>query len=282
MKKTILAAAVASAFTGAAFADDAAAPAAPYTLTANVGAVSDYLFRGISQSGGNPAIQGGVDFTHSSGIYLGTWMSSISWVGDTQHGTYPTEIDLYGGYRGTFADDYSYDVGLITYNYLGHGRDTTNTVSPWTAEAYGQLGWKFLSVKYSHTISPNFVGWGTTSTGSPAANVSSRNSHYLETNLAYDLGNGWGVSAHLGHQWVKGFDSGDASGINASYTDWNIGGTKDVGFGVVGLKYSDTNAQGQCITGSTPQAYCWGLANGSNSGYNAAKGTVIASFTKTF
>lgn len=281
MKKTILAAAVASAFAGVAFADDAA-PAAPYTLTANVGAVSDYLFRGISQSGGNPAVQGGVDFTHNSGIYLGTWMSSISWIGDTQGGSYPTEIDLYGGYRGTFADDYSYDVGLITYNYLGHGRNSAGSVSPWTAEAYGQLGWKFLSVKYSHTISPNFVGWGTTGAGS----VNSRNSHYLEANAAYDLGNGWGVSAHIGHQWVKGFGSGDAgtaaTGWMADYTDWNIGATKDVGFGVVGLKYSDTNAQGQCITGSTAQAYCWGTSNGSTAGYNAGKGTVVASFTKTF
>src|ERR1043165_6505878 len=60
----------------------AAPPAPDYTLTANVGLFSEYIFRGISQTGGKPAVQGGFDWTHSSGFYFGTWASNISWLED--------------------------------------------------------------------------------------------------------------------------------------------------------------------------------------------------------
>jgi len=270
MKKTILAAAVASAFTGAAFADDAAAPAAPYTLTANVGVVSDYLFRGITQSGHKPAIQGGVDFTHSSGLYVGTWLSSISWVHDNGYGNSPTEIDVYGGYRGTFADDYGYDVGLITYNYPGSSNAERNGLTkPFTAEVYGQLSWKFLSVKDSYTVSKNFVGFGLPASANGGSDLDSRGSNYIEANLAYDLGDGWGVSAHVGHQTIRNSGFSDPN-----YTDWNIGGTKDVGFGVVGLKYSGTNA-------NRFSGWNWG-GRDNNDAYDASRNVLLASFTKTF
>lgn len=269
MKKTLIAAAVAAACAAPAFAQEAA-PASEHTFTANVGVVSDYLFRGISQTKGNPAIQGGFDYSHSSGIYVGTWLSSISWVNDTQGGSTPTEMDVYGGYKSTFGDsDFGYDVGLITYNYPGSGRNTSAFVSPWTAEVYGALSWKFLSVKYSHVVSQNFVGWGVAGN----SDTYSKNSNYIELNAAYDLGDGWGVSAHVGHQKVKNNDSiSDPGGVNASYSDWNVGVSKDVGFGVVGLKYSDTNAD---TCGDAVAAYCW-------AGYNAAKGRALVSFTKTF
>lgn len=277
MKKTLIAAAVAAACAAPAFAQEAA-PASPHTLTANVGIVSDYLFRGISQTKGAPAIQGGVDYSHSSGFYAGTWLSSISWVGDTQTGSYPTEIDVYGGFKSTFGEsDFGYDVGLITYNYPGSGRNSTDYVAPDTAEVYGALSWKFLSLKYSHVVSSNFVGWGSTSTGvgtlTGTPDVSSKNSNYIELNAAYDLGDGWGISGHIGTQKVKNFDgAGSISGYDASYSDWNVGVTKDIGFGVVGLKYSDTNAD-NCGEGTG--AYCW-------AGYSAAKGRALVSFTKTF
>lgn len=269
MKKTLIAAAAVAvcAASGAAYAEE---PASPYTLSANVGVVSDYLFRGISQSKGAPAIQGGFDLTHESGLYVGTWLSSISWVSDTQGGSYPTEIDVYGGFRNNITEDVGYDVGVVTYNYPGSGRDSSAYVSPWTAEVYGSLSWKFLSVKYSHVVSQNFVGWGTAGD----SNTYSKNSNYIELNAAYDLGEGWGVSAHVGHQKVKNWNSdSSAGGLDASYSDWNVGVTKDVGFGVVGLKYSDTNAKGDCSPSA--QAYCW-------AGYDAGKGRAIVSFTKSF
>jgi len=62
------------------------APASPHTVTANVGLTSDYIFRGISQTSGNPAIQGGIDYAHSSGFYAGVWGSNISWISDFNAG----------------------------------------------------------------------------------------------------------------------------------------------------------------------------------------------------
>jgi len=77
-------AALAACATGTALAQTAAAPATPatpeHTLTANVGLYSEYIFRGIAQTGGKPAVQGGFDYAHSSGFYAGTWASNISWL----------------------------------------------------------------------------------------------------------------------------------------------------------------------------------------------------------
>lgn len=270
MKKTLIAAAVAGALVAPGVVLAQAAATSPHTFTANVGVVSDYLFRGISQTKGAPAIQGGFDYSHSSGLYAGTWLSSISWVGDTQGGSYPTEIDLYAGLKNAIGTtDFGYDVGVISYNYPGSGRNANSFVSPDTIEVYGALSWKFLTVKYSHVVSQNFVGWGTTGN----SRTFSKNSGYLELNAAYDLGNGWGVSGHIGAQEVEGNNGATSPGaVQASYTDWNVGVSKDIGFGVVGVKYSDTNSKG---CGDTAAAYCW--AN-----YSAGKGRGLVSFTKTF
>src|SRR5574340_378674 len=71
----------------------------PHKLSANVGMTSDYIFRGISQTGGDPAVQGGLDYTHSSGFYLGTWGSNVGWIEDYQgYGSGNVEIDLYGAW----------------------------------------------------------------------------------------------------------------------------------------------------------------------------------------
>lgn len=129
MRKTLIASAVATAFllptqsfaedAPAAAAPAAAAPASPFT--GNVMLASEYLYRGIAQTRGKPAIQGGFDYAHPSGFYVGTWGSSISWIGDT----YPAgtsaslELDIYGGYKGTITGDLGYDVGVLTYNYPG-------------------------------------------------------------------------------------------------------------------------------------------------------------------
>ena len=109
----------------AGLAQTTAAPAPPapdYTLTANVGLFSEYIFRGISQTAGKPAVQGGFDWGHSSGFYLGTWASNISWLED--FGAYTRsslEWDFYGGYKGNFpgSDDWTYDLGTIYYYYPG-------------------------------------------------------------------------------------------------------------------------------------------------------------------
>lgn len=229
----------------------------PHTLTGNLGLTTDYVFRGVSQTQGEPAIQGGFDYSHASGLYVGTWASNVEWVSTgvpAYKDNNSMEIDLYGGYRGS-AGDIGYDVGLITYYYPG---DETAATDPDTTEIYIGASWKTLSAKYSYVVSDHFVGW-TTSTGGKT-----RGSYYIELNGSYDLGNGWGVLGHVGYQDVKDND-------DASYTDWKIGVTKDVGFGVVTLAYTDTDAD--------TAAYTW--VSGTDS-EKVADGRVILSFAKTF
>lgn len=253
MKKSLIALALVGAFAAPAFAEDAPAPA----LTGNIGVVSNYVFRGISQSQNKPALQGGFDYAHSSGLYVGFWGSNIGWV---EAGGYKAnnslEADFYGGYKGSFADDFTFDVGAIKYYYPGS--TVPGKVTPDTIEGYAAIGWKFLTLKYSHTLSKYMVAWGD-------ENTSTRNSNYLDLAFNYDLGDGWGVNAHVGHQEIKHVAA-------ASYTDWKLGVTKDIGYGVVGLSYTDTDGEG---CGSTSGAYCW-------NGKDVAKAAAILSFTKTF
>jgi uncharacterized protein (TIGR02001 family) len=231
-----------------ALADEAASP-----LSANIGVTSDYLFRGISQTAHDPALQGGVDYANPNGLYLGVWGSNVSWVKDGGfENNSSLEGDLYGGYKGK-AGDFGYDVGAITYYYPGD--QIGGMPSPNTTELYLGGSWKFLSAKYSHAVSPNFIGWV-----NPVTGDNSRGSDYLELNANYDMGSGWGLIGHVGHQSVENYSAAD-------YTDYKLGVSKDVGFGVVSVAYSDTNAN------SAPYTVA---------GKNLADGRGILSFTKSF
>ncbi len=95
-----------------AFADDA--PASDFTISGNAALVTEYRFRGVDLSGGDIAVQGGVDVSHSSGFYVGTWGSSLD---EDTVGFGHTELDLYGGWSGDVADGISADVGAIYYAY---------------------------------------------------------------------------------------------------------------------------------------------------------------------
>ena len=246
-----------------ALADD---PAPPNPLTANIGLTTNYVFRGISQSQNGPAIQGGIDYAHPSGFYVGTWGSNVSWVSSHTVGAAAVpfknnnsmELDLYGGFRQSVGD-FGYDVGAIEYYYPGD--KISGVASPDTTEVYVSGSWKFLSLKYSHTVSSHFVGW----VGAQGQNT--RNSNYIEANANYDLGGGWGVLGHIGHQKIENLSVAD-------YTDWKVGATKDVGFGVFTLAYTDTNAD-------TP-TYTWATSAVDANSKKVADGHLFLSFTKTF
>ena len=112
MRKSLLALSAAATIGAPGFASaQQAATTPPYTFTGNVSLASEYLYRGIAQTRGKPAVQGGFDFAHSSGFYLGTWGSNISWISDSVPGASASmEWDVYGGYKGSFAKDFGYDV----------------------------------------------------------------------------------------------------------------------------------------------------------------------------
>lgn len=288
MKRLLIASAVATSFAASglvstAYAQQPAESASP--LTYNAGAVSNYLFRGISQTHGGPAIQGGVDYAHSSGLYLGAWASSITWVKDFL-GKGSLELDVYGGYKNTFGGgDWNYDVGYITYNYPGRGSAIpTVLANPNTQELYGSIGYKWLSAKYSYATSKNFIGWY----GGAALDQNTRGSDYIEANANYEMGGGWTLIGHLGQQKVKASVDIPLGPRSASYKDWKIGVSKDVGFGTVTFFYSDTNTSGSCGSAGGTNPYCWGnggwgSATGPTSGFkNVSKGTAVLSFLKTF
>ncbi|RYX92144.1 MAG: hypothetical protein EOO28_23415 [Comamonadaceae bacterium] len=214
------------AFSSAAFAQTKA-PEPDYTLAYNVGVVTDYRFRGISQTRLKPALQGGIDFTHSSGFYLGFWGSTIKVIEDTYAGADgPVELDFYGGYRGKFSDTVSYDLGLLRYQYpkqnLPAGAATFNTT-----ELYGAVTFGPATVKYSHSIGDETFG---------VAN--SRGSYYLEAAATFDLGMyGLTLTPHIGRQH---FSKGNNI---ASYTDISLALGKDFGNGFSGsLALYGTNA----------------------------------------
>jgi uncharacterized protein (TIGR02001 family) len=251
MKKSLIALALVGAFAAVPAIAEEAAPV--HTVTANVTLASDYIFRGISQTAHKPAIQGGFDYSHISGLYAGTWASNVNWVTTKENSS--MEWDFYAGYKGGFADDFTYDVGMLKYYYTG---DNIAGVTPDTLEAYAAIGWKFITLKYSHVVSSSIFAWGD-------RHDKTRGSGYVDLTAAYDLGSGWGVLGHVGHQSIKNYSA-------ASYTDWKLGVTKDVGFGVVGLAYTDTNADGSC---SKSEPYCFNSKD-------AGKARAVLTFGKTF
>ena len=101
----------------------AVATSAHAGTTGSVALTSDYVFRGVSQTDGKPALQGGIEFASEGGFYAGAWGSNVSWLSDLSTTAAPIssslELDVYGGYRGKFSDAVSYDVGLLYYAYPG-------------------------------------------------------------------------------------------------------------------------------------------------------------------
>ena len=262
MKKSLIALALVSAFAAPAFAEEAAPAAAP-SLTGNIALTSNYVFRGISQSQNKPALQGGFDYAHSSGLYVGTWASNIGWVNTKDNSS--LEWDFYAGYKGTFADDFSYDLGVLKYYYTGDSNG--NSLTPDTTEVYAAIGWKFITLKYNYSVSKYLFAWGD-QRGNGGTN---RGSGYLDLSSNYDLGNCWGVYAHVGHQDVKNYS-------NASYTDWKLGVTKDFSGWVIGAAYVGTDAKGGTVG---VQPYRFTKQPGTYS-YDSGKDTIVVSVSRTF
>lgn len=212
------------------FADEtapAAEPAPPYTLAYNVGLYSQYIFRGLTQTDGSPAIQGGVDFTHSSGFYSGAWASNISWLEDG--GNYQgssLELDLYGGYRMNIGDSgVGVDVGLLNYVYPGDkthtagdgsalGKDNPAFTNPYTLEAYAALSYKWAQAKISYGVTDIFGAQN--SDGSYYAELNG-NIPVLDTGITANL--------HVGYQHYTGDVAGVSNDDLYTYTDWKIGAT---------------------------------------------------------
>lgn len=228
MKKTalVLAAGVAaSALPTFALADDAPA-ASP--ITYNIGVVSDYRYRGITQSKLKPALQGGVDYAQGP-FYVGTWLSTIKWVKDAgktfspeiDSGNAPVEWDLYGGTKGEIIKDtLTYDVGVLAYVYLGEKFHNIGWSNPDTGEFYGSLTYSVFTAKVSISATPLF--------GIPK----SKGSQYYDLSANFDLGSGFNLVPHVGYQNIAGSYAEDNALPSYSYADYSLTLGKDFGKGL--------------------------------------------------
>jgi len=194
-----------------------AAQAADTSLTFNVGAVSDYRYRGISQTRLQPALQGGIDLGLANGLYLGTWASTIKWIDDAG-GNADVEIDLYGGWKGEVAKNLTLDVGALTYQYPGNDLHPSAN----TTELYAALSYAMFTLKYSHSLT-NLFGF-----------ADSKGSGYVDLSASFDVGAGWTLAPHIGHQTVRHL--GDAS-----YADYSLAISKDFNGLVPSLAVVDTD-----------------------------------------
>lgn len=187
-------------------------------ISANVGMVSEYSFRAISQSNEAPAIQGGFDLSHSSGLYAGVWSSNVDFNdGDEAH----IETDLYAGFSNDIGG-VNYDIGVIYYAYPGADEDREYDF----VEGAVSLGYDFdlFAVSASFNYSPDYF-------------AGSGDAQYYAAAVDVPLPHDFSVSAHVGHQEI---DDNAAFGAD-DYTDWSLGvGYELKGFDL-GLTYLDTD-----------------------------------------
>lgn len=211
MKKIILACATMfTATTGIAHAQITPA----YELSYNVAVTSEYSFRGVAQTDNKPALQAGIDYSHSSGVYLGAWASPITWIKDAG-GDANIETNLYGGIAGDLGNGFSYDVGGLYYYYPGNDMKAVGGANANTFEVYGKVGYGPAYVKYSHAVTNLFGALG-------ANGEKTKGSGYLDVGADFELGGGYLLNLHAGYQTVRKNSAAD-------YADWSVGVSKDFG-----------------------------------------------------
>lgn len=184
--------------------------------SANLAVTTDYVFRGYTQTGEDPAVQGGLDWADSSGWYLGTWASNIDFgPGDDAS----VEVDFYGGHAWQ-ANDVSYDVGLLYYAYPG--ADSSSGYD--FIEAYASLGYDLDTVSLSGAVHFTPDNFGETGTG-----------WYVTGGLSGGFSDSLSVDANIGFSQVT-------EDFGEDYLDWNVGLSYSFSSLALDLRYHDTDA----------------------------------------
>ena len=216
-----------------AFAQDAEEEASgPIEVSGNVAIVSDYRFRGVSFSGGDFALQGGIDAAHESGLYVGTWGSTI----DANAGFGEMELDVYGGWSGDVSDGVTVDVGLLYYLYPTEdtGADT-DYFEPYASVAttLGPVG-ATLGVAYA---------WKQDTLGN-------QDNLYLYTDFELGVADTpISLTAHVGYT-----DGLFATQLDGTSFDWGVGASYAVTDSLsLGVNYVDT--QGPSINKLTDAGF---------------------------
>jgi uncharacterized protein (TIGR02001 family) len=216
-------------------------------VSTNLGAVSDYRFRGISQTQNAPAVQGGIDYTNANGFYAGNWNSSVTSLVYTNGAG--LESDLYAGYKKEFGG-ITFDVG--SYNYIYSRAATASGAKFDTNEVYISAARGPIAIKASQSLGDYF---GT---------ANSQGSRYYQADVAYPVAPKWTVNAHAGMTTV-------ANNSTLNYNDYNVGATYDLSGWAISAKYHMNSALGSGVLG----------ANTVN-GQDLTKNTVVFSATRAF
>ncbi|MDX1484169.1 MAG: TorF family putative porin [Alphaproteobacteria bacterium] len=186
-------------------------------ISANVGMVTEYFFRGITQTDKKPAVQGGLDFAHNSGIYIGTWGSNV----DFDAGTEETiEVDLYGGWSGELGSSkVTLDVGAIYYWYPGSNGPSGPPATDYEFwEVYAGLSkdFGFASASAKLSYSPDYFN-------------ESGDATYVDVSVDVPVGKYFTLNLHGGYQWI---DDNTQFGAD-DYFDYLVG----VSFSLIGLDF---------------------------------------------
>jgi len=223
IKYGLVAATMSLAAPFAAHAQDSESPL-PGTLTGNVAIVSDYMFRGLSQTTNNAAVQGGLDWDTGMGFTFGTWASTLNFA-DGNNAT--TELDLYGGYGGSI-DNFTYGVGFIYYWYPG----ATSAAQYDMWEVYGKVGYDFGLAATSFAV--NYT---------PNNTITNLDSTYFAVGLTVPVADLLSVSANFGYSSLETLKD---------YTDYNIGATLKVyDWFDVDARFYDTDITTGCPVGTS-------------------------------
>ncbi len=207
----------------------------PHSFTGNVTLASDYLFRGLSQTDNGPTIQGGFDYAHEAGLYLGTWASNINFANGI-------EIDYYGGFTGELSSGLVWDLFGVYYLYPSSGENEVPHHNGVGVD-YWEIG-PSLSYTFGGDLAP------TLGAGFLYADDFSFNSGegwWIYADLGFSLPNDFGLGFHVGNQTI---DDPAAWGT-PSWLEYNVSLSKAIGPYNFGVKFSDTDlSEAECFGGT--------------------------------
>jgi uncharacterized protein (TIGR02001 family) len=193
-----------------------------FTLTGSAALVSDYRFRGISQSGKRIAAQASATLTHSSGFYGSFWASSID---DYVAAGADAELDLIAGYS-TTVGSVTLDGGVLYYVYPSASKGVPTDFFELYASGKAAIGTATIKVGAAYAPKSNALSIG----------AGKEDNFYIYSDLGYTIPDtGFGLSAHLGYSADASFITGD------KYLDWSLGATYTWRNATFGISYVDTD-----------------------------------------
>ena len=258
----------------------AAAPTPDWTVTGNATLISDYRFRGFTQTNFGPAFQGGFDVAHSSGFYLGNWNSNVA------QGLYngaSLETDLYGGFKGELMKDLGFDVGVLHYMYAKSGKDytarqTDGTLHPAqgkkvdNTEIYGGLTYGPFSGKLFYATGDYFKTAALFNAPKKTDGTTYLDLSYSQEFSGITLGAHYGLLSLKNNRQDALTLAGDAGGAALPKTvgDYKVSAGMDVGGGYIGTL---------AVYGTTKKGY---FATDLAAAKSAGKTALVLSIGKTF